>query len=597
MLPAIPMRRLALGLLLAACTTSAQRPMWQQRGNDASNSGVGAVVGPQTNAIRWNVACRPGFGMQSSPVIAADGTVMFGAADGRFCALSGRTGAVLWTYPTGAPVTSQAAISPDSSTVFVGSTSRLFSALNTGTGALVWSYTAGADGFSDATTDGTAVYTISDRVYCFDGATGAVRWTFSLSRGSSFGASPVLWGSTLIVATSLDSNSNVVYALHAANGTVRWAYDNIGSKPAGNIVVSAISGAIYYVGTSGRLTVLNGATGAYVSDRSLSGSTASKIPIALGSDGTLYACVPGGQAGSFEVVAYANGGAGSLRWAHRLECGMGGRSFAIGDDNTIYLTTSCTTGAPVRMLEAVTGATGIQKFAVTTGSTNIDSSPALDAWGNVYFGTSIGELFAVGPSPPTSSVTPSGSPTGSGTPMSTSTATTTPSVGATPSGTLSAQATSAAASVSPATSPSGTGTAGATPAGSQGVSASGSAASSATPSASGSARAAESLGAGPPGGGPPPDQGPAIAGALVSVGFLAAAVAGLVFYRRQSASTPGALLPAAWTRTPLSSAPRTKHTLAAGNAPALPADEYVPVHIDVGAGAGAGDSDSAQARL
>ena len=67
-----------------------------------------------------------------------DGVVYVGSNNGNVYALNASTGALLWSYATGAYVSSSPAVA--NRVVYVGSADNSVYALNASTGALLWSY-------------------------------------------------------------------------------------------------------------------------------------------------------------------------------------------------------------------------------------------------------------------------------------------------------------------------------------------------------------------------------------------------------------------------------------------------------------------------
>ena len=177
------------------------------------------AVDAATSRLRWKIATGPlmpwpwghesGDVYMSSPAY-ADGTVYFGAGDGRVYAVDAATGKTTWHAQTAGRVRASPAL--DASRVYVGS----------------------ADG----------------RVYAFDRSTGATRWTFETEgvklNSADFGfdrrtvqSSPAVANGTVFVG----ARDGWIYALDAATGVEKWRYDHkvswINTSPA------VVDGVVY----------------------------------------------------------------------------------------------------------------------------------------------------------------------------------------------------------------------------------------------------------------------------------------------------------------------------------------------------------------
>lgn len=150
---------------------------------------------------------------RSSPVLAG-AQLLIGGLDGRLYALDARTGDVGWQLQTG---------------------------------GRIWSSPAVRDG---------AVYVGSQdgKLYCADLRSGALRWTFATDgaalRSAEFGydrrtiqSSPSVAGGIVYVG----SRDGTLYAVDAANGTLRWRFDN---SVFWSNTTPAIDGGFVYDGNS-----------------------------------------------------------------------------------------------------------------------------------------------------------------------------------------------------------------------------------------------------------------------------------------------------------------------------------------------------------
>ena len=123
----------------------------------------------------------------------ANGVVYVGSDDHNVYALNASTGAKLWSYTTGALVSSSPAVA--NGVVYVGSWDRNVYALNASTGAKLWSYTTGELVDSSPAVANGVVYVGSydHNVYALNANTGALLWSYAtgsdgiLARGGEWG--------------------------------------------------------------------------------------------------------------------------------------------------------------------------------------------------------------------------------------------------------------------------------------------------------------------------------------------------------------------------------------------------------------------------
>ena len=136
--------------------------------------------------------------------------------------LSGVLGAVLLAQQT---IAVAAAGASRLTVVYVGSFDRNLYALDARTGARIWSFPTGGSVFSSPAVAGNVVYVGSDdhNVYALNARTGAKIWNFLT--GSAVVSSPTVVGRTVYIA-SQDGN---VYALNARTGAKIWNFSTRGS--------------------------------------------------------------------------------------------------------------------------------------------------------------------------------------------------------------------------------------------------------------------------------------------------------------------------------------------------------------------------------
>jgi outer membrane protein assembly factor BamB len=158
---------------------------------------------------------RAGTEIKSSPALASDGTVFFGSRDRKFYAL-GPDGKKLWEFKTGGWVDSSPALGKDG-TIYFGSWDKTFYALNPD-GSRKWEFkTSGENTSSPAIgSDGTIYFGSHDKKFYALDADGKKKWEFET--GGQIISSPAVNADECVYFTSVDGN---FYALNF-DGTLRW---------------------------------------------------------------------------------------------------------------------------------------------------------------------------------------------------------------------------------------------------------------------------------------------------------------------------------------------------------------------------------------
>lgn len=129
-------------------------------------------------------AFTTGGKVQSSPLVAGDGSIYFGAADNNMYSVS-RGGKLQWVYNTGGAVVSSAALDTDLSLYFGSGDGNVY-AVKAASGAIKWIYPTGAAGgilSSPAVgRDGTVYVGGAETkdMLALEGATGRVKWSAHL---------------------------------------------------------------------------------------------------------------------------------------------------------------------------------------------------------------------------------------------------------------------------------------------------------------------------------------------------------------------------------------------------------------------------------
>ncbi len=305
--------------------------------------------------------------IQSSAALDADGTVFFGADNGKLYAFDPQ-GSGKWEFPTGDALVSSPALAADGSVV-IGSLDGYLYAV-AADGVEKWRFRSnGKIVSSPALGQSNSVFfgTMAKTLYAVNGE-GAKRWELTLD--DAVVSSPAVARDGTIYVASL---SGVLYAVDFW-GKVKWTFkasDKVNSSPAigpdGTVYFGAFDGHVYALKPNGTKK-WTFATGAAVRGSAAVGPDG---VVYVGSDDRkLYAFAPDG----FKLWTYTTGG-----WIRSTP--------AVSRDGTIYV------GSYDNSLHAVS-ATGLKVWEFATDSA-ISSSPALAANGVVYFGGWNKRFYAV----------------------------------------------------------------------------------------------------------------------------------------------------------------------------------------------------------
>lgn len=305
--------------------------------------------------------------IQSSPALGADGTIFFGADNGKLYAFDPQ-GNGKWEFPTGDALVASPAITADD-TVIIGSVDGQLYAVGTdgvekwrfrSDGKIVSSPSIGLDGVIHFGSMRNTLYAVNPD--------GTKRWEFLAD--DALVSSPAVARDGTVYITSL---SGTLYAVDLA-GKRKWQFkagDKVNSSPAigpdGTIYFGAFDGHVYAIKPNGskRWTF---ATGAAVRGSAAVGPDG---VIYIGSDDRrLYALAPDG----FKLWTFTTGG-----WVRSTP--------AVSSDGTVYI------GSYDNSFYAVTK-DGNKQWEFPTGSA-ISSSPALAPNGVVYFGGWNKRFYAV----------------------------------------------------------------------------------------------------------------------------------------------------------------------------------------------------------
>ncbi len=306
-----------------------------------SNSGFVesfAMPPPRDNGLVW--ARFTASEIYSSPAVAPDGTIYYGANDKTLRALRS-DGTLKWTFSvTGSPGAFQSspAIGPDA-TVYIGCDDSYLYALN---------------------------------------PNGSLRWKFKT--GFEIQSSPAVGPDGTVYVGSTDSK---VYALgpgFETGGTPRWVVatgNTIYASPA-----LSPDGWLYIASTDGTVSALNASTGAPKDNWPFTtGGLIASSP-ALGTDGSVYI-------GCYDGRIYAINADGSPKWSVPFQTAAPVRSSpAVGPGGVIYV------GSQDHKLYALNAANGEKLWDFDTASP-VNASPAIAEDGTIVFGSSNGKILGL----------------------------------------------------------------------------------------------------------------------------------------------------------------------------------------------------------
>jgi outer membrane protein assembly factor BamB len=225
------LRTLAAATLLAASQASAATGDWPQYGFSAQGRRENTqetVLSRKTVphlVSKWTVRIRVD---PSSAAAVANGIVYVGSLDHHLYALDARTGAQVWSAPTGGAVLSSPAVADG--VVYVGSDDKNVYAFDAETGAIRWTAQTGATAVEAPLVVARGrVYagTVDGHVLAIDAQTGVVRWTSAASYGvSAFSAPSVADG----VVTLASGGSGILNAFDATSGVLLWSQSLFSSR-------------------------------------------------------------------------------------------------------------------------------------------------------------------------------------------------------------------------------------------------------------------------------------------------------------------------------------------------------------------------------
>jgi outer membrane protein assembly factor BamB len=365
---------LCLGLLSAPCWAQLQPSApWPSFGKDYQNSRSTTLGAPTNGSIRWIYSASSRT--FSSPIVAADGTIYFGATDGIHAVRP--NGQRRWHWNAGySAATSTPAIDANGVVyALVNPSDAILVALNGSTGALLWSlYLGGTNVLSSPAIgpDGR-IYVTNGEVpggylYCVN-TDGTIAWRLYL--GAEANSTPCFGNDGAIYVGSA-RHLNAVNP----NGTFRWRFSTF-YPVQGSI---GISGSRIFFGAwdnAFRAVNLSGVQQWMAPLNSPMESGVALTPTRVYFTYNLN-----------ELRAYSHTGA--LQWRHSGT--YRASTPAVGADGVVYAV-----GNQGSVMYAINPANGLVRWSSWIGTANWYASPAIGGDGTVYVVNGDGRLYAFGP--------------------------------------------------------------------------------------------------------------------------------------------------------------------------------------------------------
>ncbi|MGC1902716.1 MAG: PQQ-binding-like beta-propeller repeat protein [Candidatus Acidiferrum sp.] len=309
---------------------------------------------------------------------------------------------IKWQFHTNGQVLSSPAVTAD--TLYIGSSDHFLYALDRNAGTEKWKFkTEGRVTSSPAVSNGLVYFASYDgNFYAVDSATGAQKWKFALPFERRFaathihGATPAgetmpdpfdFYLSSAVVADGLvyfGSGDTNVYALDAANGTLKWKFktgDVVHASPAladGELFIGSWDSYFYALDARTGRELWRFKTGA---DPEIHNQVGIQSSAAVANGIVYFGC----RDSNFYALDAATG---KERWRFNNKGSWVIGSPAVRDDK-VYFATSDTA-----LLYAFDAKTGTQIFSLSFKGWPLFSSPAIAA-DRLYVGSHEGKLFAV----------------------------------------------------------------------------------------------------------------------------------------------------------------------------------------------------------
>lgn len=343
--------------------------------------GLGAAAWAAPGEVAWQFAA--GNEIFSSPCVDGQGNLYFGSLDNRVYSLD-EDGNERWSFSTGDWVESSPALSPDESAIYVGSWDNKVYALRASDGAKLWDFETLSLVFASPAVaqNGTVYVGGSDGILYALNSDGSLRWEALI--GGELDSSPVIDadGNIYVASTTGDLFG------YDSQGQVLWQFsvpDEAGAlgrdkglraspmlKGDGRLYMGCQNHFLYALDLSNGQVAWKFETGGII-----------ESPAVAGIDGSILFS-------SRDGYVYALDGDGNLLW--RTWVGANYYSSPVVDEIGRIYVGSTSDGATGRLNWLTAWGGEIDSFAVDGF---IDSSPAIDGDGVLYFGTTQGTFYAM----------------------------------------------------------------------------------------------------------------------------------------------------------------------------------------------------------
>jgi outer membrane protein assembly factor BamB len=367
---------------------------WAKPYGDLLNSGRIGSGATATGIQKWKLegVGNPGLlGVDESPAIASDGNI-YVVKDNRVVAVDPADGSVKWQSNTIGSILSGVTLGRDGTIYAVQSENFGIEAIaiDKTTGNRKWATPIDTEpSYLKAPAVGSngLVYIQSSRpngqagglVYALDASTSAIHWQSPFGGCYAFG---VTIGPDGTLYTAADNGW--FYALDGATGAKKWESQTWMRY---NVPAVSANGVIYANVYRGLVRAFNASTGQKVWDADIGSGRIADCPVVVGPDNTVYTGTnnfPGTSAGRITAV---NGATGAIKWSVTLD-GFDVNGMAVAADGTLYATIQNS-----GKLYALNPADGSVKWQFQSDGVS-PTAPSVDADGVVYF-RSPSTLYAI----------------------------------------------------------------------------------------------------------------------------------------------------------------------------------------------------------
>lgn len=258
-------------------------------GGDPNFYALDAVTG----AKKWEFKGDDAYTFQTSPTVVGGvvyvslrGTAASIQGVGTF-ALDAKTGAKLWSKPTGVWVT-ESSPAVVNNVVYAGSEFDGISAFEVATGTVKWKMAEVSCANSSPTVANGIVYigsgmfgTNNKKLYALDASTGAKKWDYGIEESTAGYSSPIVMGGIVYIGSGA-----TLYAVDAATGAKKWD-----AKPEANTLIYSgpvVAASLVYIGIGKKVYAFDATAGTkkweFASDRTFDQSS----PCVVAKDGVVY---------------------------------------------------------------------------------------------------------------------------------------------------------------------------------------------------------------------------------------------------------------------------------------------------------------------